>query len=57
MDFFLDMLEGSKNPKNLIDTFKFRKKFYKDNPDYFFPEGLLVFCGGQGAEDPLRTLR
>ncbi len=57
MDFFLDMLEGSKNPKNLIDTFKFRKKFYKDNPDYFFPEGLLVFCGGQGSGKTLSAVQ
>lgn len=45
----LDLLGGSLNPKNLIDLAKFKYKFKKDNPDYFYPEGLLVFCGTQGS--------
>lgn len=45
----LDLLGGSLNPKNLVDLAKFKLKFKRDNPDYFYPEGLLVFCGTQGS--------
>lgn len=39
--------EGSKNIKNIFKLFKYRKDFEKSHPDYFKPEGLLVFCGAQ----------
>ena len=35
--------EGSKNIKNLFKLKKYNKDFKKNNPDYFEPEGLLVF--------------
>lgn len=53
----LDLLRGSCNPKNIIDTIKFRYKFSKDNPDYFYPEGLLVFCGSQGSGKTLSAVQ
>ena len=53
----LDLLGGSLNPKNIIDTFKFKRKFAKDNPDYFHPEGLLVFCGSQGSGKTLSAVQ
>lgn len=43
----LDLLGGSVNPKNLLDLAKYKLKFKRDNPNYFYPEGLLVFCGTQ----------
>lgn len=57
MDFDINLLEGSLKPKNLIDTFKFRRKFAKDNPDYFYPQGLLVFCGSQGSGKTLSAVQ
>lgn len=57
MDFDINLLEGSLKPKNLIDTFKFRRKFAKDNPDFFFPQGLLVFCGSQGSGKTLSAVQ
>lgn len=40
---------GSLNPDNLLRVVKFNKNFRKDHPDYFDPEGIIVFCGMQGA--------
>lgn len=42
-------LSGSHNPKDLFETVKYKKDFSKNHPDYFKPEGLLTFCGGQGS--------
>ena len=53
----LNLLEGSLNPKNIIDTFNFKRKFARDNPEYFYPEGLLVFCGSQGSGKTLSAVQ
>ena len=57
MDFDLQMLEGSHNPKNIIDVLKYRRKFTKNHPDYFDPQGLLVFCGPQGSGKTLSAVQ
>ena len=57
MDFDVSMLDGSLNIKHLIETFKFRRKFSKDNPDYFYPQGLLIFCGSQGSGKTLSAVQ
>lgn len=57
MNFDLSMLEGSHNPKDLFSTFKYRNKFAKNHPDYFYPEGLLVFCGSQGSGKTLSAVQ
>lgn len=53
----LDLLRGSLNPKNLIDLAKYKRSFRKENPDYFYPEGLLVFCGSQGSGKTLSAVQ
>lgn len=53
----LDLLRGSLNPKNLIDLAKYKRNFRKENPDYFYPEGLLVFCGSQGSGKTLSAVQ
>lgn len=50
-------LEGSLNPKNCLDVVKFRIDFDKNHPDYFKPEGLLVFCGSQGSGKTLSAVQ
>lgn len=35
--------------EDLVRTLDFKRKFRKENPDYFYPEGLTIFCGGQGS--------
>lgn len=57
MDFDISMLEGSLNPKNIYETLKFKRKFAKDNPEYFYPQGLLVFCGSQGSGKTLSAVQ
>lgn len=34
---------------DMIKTIKYRMNFRKENPDYFDPDGLLIFVGGQGT--------
>lgn len=43
MSLNLSMLEGSLNPKNIFKTIKHNIKFAREHPDYFDPDGLLVF--------------
>ena len=42
-----DLLSGSLNPFNIVKITKYNIDFVKAHPDYFKPEGLLVFCGSQ----------
>lgn len=41
--------EGSKNLKNAIRVHNYNVAFRREHPEYFDPEGILVFCGMQGA--------
>lgn len=43
------LLDGSFNIFNMFRVANYRHKFRKENPTYFNPEGLLVFCGSQGS--------
>lgn len=52
-----DLLNGSLNPFNIFKTIKFRVDFAKLHPDYFSPEGLLVFCGSQGSGKTLSAVQ
>lgn len=42
-------LKGRKKISYFFELMKYNKKFRKENPDYFNPDGLLVFVGGQGS--------
>lgn len=57
MSFDLSMLEGSLNPKHIFEILKYRNKFTREHPDYFDPEGLLVFCGSQGSGKTLSAVQ
>lgn len=39
----------SLNPLHLLKTIKYKIKFHQEHPDYFDPDGLLCFIGGQGS--------
>lgn len=52
----LDFMYESLNPKNAIDTIKYKIKFRKDHPFYFEPDGLLVACGPQGSGKTLTVV-
>ena len=51
------MLEGSLNPKHIFEILNYRNKFTREHPDYFDPEGLLVFCGSQGSGKTLSAVQ
>lgn len=41
--------KGSMNPVKAYEVWKYNQEFRKQHPEYFDPDGILVFCGGQGA--------
>lgn len=51
------LLEGSKNPINFLKIRKYKRDFYKSNPFYFRPDGLIVFCGAQGTGKTLSAVQ
>ena len=50
-------LRGSLNPKRIYDWIKYKLEFARNNPDYFYPSGLLVFCGMQGQGKTLSAVQ
>nr|DAW66238.1 MAG TPA: zonular occludens toxin [Inoviridae sp.] len=55
MDY--QFLTGSQKPINIIKKIKYNIDFRKEHPDYFWPEGLLVFCGSQGSGKTLSAVQ
>ena len=53
----LQYLTGSLNPKNLFQTIKHNILFARNNPDYFYPAGIWVFCGPQGSGKTLSAVQ
>lgn len=49
--------KGSKNVKNIFDTLRYKARFASDNPNYFYPAGIWVFCGPQGAGKTLSAVQ
>ena len=49
--------KGSKNPINAIKSMKFDLQFFRENPDYFEPDGLWIFCGAQGSGKTLSAVK
>lgn len=50
-------LRGSLDPENLFRTIQYKKDFRKEHPEYFDPDGIIVFCGGQGAGKTLSLVQ
>lgn len=53
----LQYLSGSLNPKNIFQTIKHNILFARNNPDYFYPAGIWVFCGPQGSGKTLSAVQ
>lgn len=51
------MLAGSKAPVDLYRSVKFKSDFRKEHPEYFDPEGLMIFCGPQGSGKTLSAVQ
>ena len=41
---------------NIFKQIKYNHDFYKANPTYFRPDGLLIFCGSQGSGKTLSAV-
>lgn len=52
-----EFLEGSLNPVNALKTIRHNVLFARDNPDYFYPAGIWVFCGPQGSGKTLSAVQ
>ncbi|MBP3255550.1 MAG: ATP-binding protein [Clostridia bacterium] len=52
-----DLLDGSINPINALKVAKFKIDFIKEHPDFFNPDGLLIFCGSQGSGKTLSVVQ
>lgn len=50
-------LGGSLNPKNIYKTIKHNILFARNNPNYFYPAGIWVFCGPQGSGKTLSAVQ
>lgn len=52
-----ELLNGSLNIFNAFKIAKFKMDFAKQHPDFFRPDGLLVFCGSQGSGKTLSAVQ
>lgn len=41
--------KGSLDPVEAYNVWKYNKEFRLEHPEYFDPDGLIVFCGPQGS--------
>lgn len=57
MSDIMEYTKGSKNPMHLFRTLKYKILFARDNPDYFYPAGIWVFCGPQGSGKTLSAVK
>lgn len=54
-----DMTECMRGSHNILDIFRTRKyvkNFYKEHPDYFRPEGIIIFSAFQGEGKTLSSV-
>lgn len=52
-----EFTKGSLNPKHVLTTLDYKIRFAQDNPDYFYPAGIWVFCGPQGSGKTLSMVQ
>lgn len=48
---------GSHDPADYFRSWAFNAKYLKENPDYFDPDGIWVFCGSQGQGKTLSAVQ
>lgn len=57
MNIDKEFFKGSKNPVGLLQSLHFDSEFYQKNPDFFHPDGIMVFCGAQGSGKTLSAVK
>lgn len=54
--FLSDALSGKMSFRGLIDCLKYKRDFRVEHPEYFDPDGIMVFCGPQGSGKTLSAV-
>lgn len=52
-----DALTSKLSFRDLADNLKFRREFRRSFPNYFSPDGIILFCGSQGSGKTLSAVR
>lgn len=52
-----EAIKSELNIKDLRATMQYQREFNRAHPEYMKPDGLIVFCGGQGAGKTLSAVR
>ena len=52
-----EYLDNDINPVNGARSVKYKIDFRRSHPGYFNPEGIMIFCGPQGAGKTLSAVR
>lgn len=52
-----EFFTGSHNPIDIFRAIDFDLRFYRNNPDYFEPDGIWCFCGSQGSGKTLSMVQ
>lgn len=56
MSDMTNCMQGSHNILDIFRTKKYVKDFYRQNPDYFKPEGIIIFSAFQGQGKTLSSV-
>lgn len=51
-----ELCNESKHLKNLRNWLRYKARFRQEHPDYFYPDGLSIFVGGQGTGKTLSAV-
>lgn len=57
MSFDFYSFNGKSRLSDIRDLLRYRKRFRLENPDFFSPDGILLFSGGQGSGKTLSAVR
>lgn len=57
MSIDTELLKGSLNIINFFKVIKNRLDFANEHPNFFVPDGLMVFCGSQGSGKTLSAVQ
>lgn len=57
MNVTKNLLSGRLRPSDAFSALKYKRDFRREHPEYFDPEGLLVFCGVQGSGKTLSAVQ
>ena len=53
----LRALKGHLEWEDLFKSIKYKKEFNKSHPEWFVPDGIIVFTGSQGQGKTLSAVR